>query len=39
MQILHNAEITHVSYALILFSIAFLMFLCKFSVSFSVSAY
>jgi len=30
MQILHDAHVTHVSYVLILFSIAFLMFLCMF---------
>lgn len=29
MQLLHDAEITHVSYVLILFSIAFVLFLCK----------
>lgn len=30
MLMLHNAGITHVAYILILYSIAFLMFLCKF---------
>jgi hypothetical protein len=30
MQLLHQAEITHVSYILILYSIAFILFLCKF---------
>lgn len=29
MQILHDAHVTHVSYSLILFSMAFLLFLCK----------
>jgi hypothetical protein len=29
MQLLHDAHVTHVSYVLILFSVAFLMFLCK----------
>jgi hypothetical protein len=29
MQILHDANVTHVSYILILFSVAFLLFLCK----------
>jgi hypothetical protein len=30
MQVLSDAEVTHVSYVLILYSISFLMFLCKF---------
>lgn len=30
MQLLHDAGITHVSYILILYSIAFVLFLCKF---------
>lgn len=30
MQVLHDADVTHVSYVLILFSIAFLMFLCMY---------
>lgn len=29
MELLDNAGITHVSYILILFSIAFILFLCK----------
>ena len=29
MLLLHNAGITHVAYILILYSIAFLLFLCK----------
>lgn len=29
MQLLHDASVTHVTYVLILFSVAFLMFLCK----------
>lgn len=29
MQLLHEAGITHVSYVLILFSIAFILYLCK----------
>jgi glucan phosphoethanolaminetransferase (alkaline phosphatase superfamily) len=32
MQLLHNAGITHVSYVLILYSIAFILFLCKWTV-------
>jgi hypothetical protein len=35
MQLLHDAHVTHVSYVLILFSVAFLMFLCKSLHSFS----
>jgi hypothetical protein len=31
MQLLHDAHVTHVSYVLILFSIAFLLFLCKYN--------
>jgi hypothetical protein len=31
MQLLHDAHVTHVSYVLILFSVAFLMFLCKYT--------
>ena len=30
MQLLSDAGITHVSYVLILYSIAFILFLCKF---------
>lgn len=30
MQLLSDANVTHVSYVLILFSIAFLLFLCKY---------
>lgn len=29
MQLLHDASITHVSYTLILFSVAFILYLCK----------
>lgn len=32
MQLLHDAGITHVSYVLILYSIAFILFLCKWAV-------
>lgn len=32
MQLLHDAGITHVSYVLILYSIAFILFLCKWTV-------
>lgn len=33
MQLLHDAGITHVSYVLILYSIAFVLFLCMLSIS------
>lgn len=29
MQLLHDASITHVSYTLMLFSVAFILYLCK----------
>lgn len=33
MQLLHDAGITHVSYVLILYSIAFILFLCMLSIA------
>lgn len=33
MQLLNDAGITHVSYVLILYSVAFIMFLCKSALS------
>jgi hypothetical protein len=42
MQLLHDAHVTHVSYVLILFSVAFLLFLCKhtsFIIAVSANAY
>lgn len=38
MQTLHDANVTHVSYVLILFSVAFLLFLCKFPPTYVVRA-
>lgn len=36
MQLLSDANVTHVSYVLILFSVAFLLFLCKYSLYVSI---
>ena len=33
MQVLAGADVTHVSYILVLYSLAFLLFLCKFAYS------
>jgi len=39
MQILHDANVTHVSYVLILFSVAFLLFLCRSTSMFYTNRY